>query len=211
MSFSSAEWTIPELCVWISTRDAARFNALSEMQRHSLHAADRVVPGAWKMRDEIVRAAIRGAISATCIRPREIGLLPDPPGTPARRVGLEPGFWNKADVIDVDNGLTGASVCIARFRHGADHLDHHALRVSREEALAEWPSPGQRKHPNAINDEIHVAAILKGMSDGSVKSVLNYVQQHAGQIAGQSEAAKVHRLQNKVKARRINNTSDTRD
>jgi hypothetical protein len=40
MSFSSAEWTIPELCVWIATRSRSAVNGLSSSVRGSLKYSD---------------------------------------------------------------------------------------------------------------------------------------------------------------------------
>ena len=60
MSFSSAEWTIPEVCVWVDKRSKDPINALSSEARRSLHVVDLVHPGAAAKCDDIIAEAQKG-------------------------------------------------------------------------------------------------------------------------------------------------------
>lgn len=71
MSFSSAQWTIPELCVWIVTGKKAALNALVEGTRNSLKYADMIHPGARSARDVVIEAAQAGQIIITCAAKRD--------------------------------------------------------------------------------------------------------------------------------------------
>jgi hypothetical protein len=98
MSFSSGQWTIPELCVWITTRSKSALNSLPSSVKRSLRNADMIYPGAYSARDEVIEAAQAGDIIVTCA------------GVPDRH-NLNPGrreipavFWKDAEIKDSTAG-----------------------------------------------------------------------------------------------------------
>ena len=109
MSFSSAEWTIPELCVWIVTRNRAAVNELSSSVRKSLKYSDMVHSGAYAARDEVIEAAQQGTIIITCAGER------DRYRSNPERVELSRDFWNNAELEDASHWeAPGSYWCVAR-------------------------------------------------------------------------------------------------
>lgn len=109
MSFSSAQWTIPELCVWIVTGNREALNALSPRVRDSLKYVDMVHSGAYAARDRIIEAAQQGSIIITCAGESDrYRAIPD-------RVKLPKDFWNNAELVDAGHWeAPGAYWCVAR-------------------------------------------------------------------------------------------------
>ena len=91
MSFSSGQWAIPELCVWIVTRNRASVNGLRDPDSGSLKDIDRVHRGAYAARDDVVAAAQNSRITITCA------------GKPDRRA-LSAQFWKDAEIADSNAG-----------------------------------------------------------------------------------------------------------
>ena len=138
MSFSSASWTVPELCVWIAIRDKGALNNLASVARKSLKSADLVHPGAYAARDEVLAAAQDGRITITCQREPNRGI--DPSGTRDARMALTKTFWSGAELDDATSHLgSGARWCVARPVHARDGRAYRELLVSRDEVLKEWP------------------------------------------------------------------------
>jgi hypothetical protein len=138
MSFSSASWTVPELCVWIETRDKGALNSLASIARRSLKYADLVHPGAYAARDEVLAAAQDGRITINC--PREPNRSIDLSGTRDGRMALTKAFWKAAELDDATSHLgSGARWCVARPVHSREAREYRDLLVSRDEVLKEWP------------------------------------------------------------------------
>ena len=66
MSFSSAEWTIPELCVWIVIRSRSAVNGLPSSAREAFKYSDMLHSGAYAARDDVIEAAQQGKIIVCC-------------------------------------------------------------------------------------------------------------------------------------------------
>jgi hypothetical protein len=138
MSFSSASWTVPELCVWIAIRDKEALNSLASIARRSLRYADLVHPGAYAARDEVLAAAQDGRITVTCLEERSRGDAA--PGAREGRKTLTKTFWSGAELDDATSHLgSGARWCVARPVHARDGRAYRELLVSRDEVLKEWP------------------------------------------------------------------------
>lgn len=135
MSFSSAQWTIPELCVWIVTGRKEAVNALSREARESLELAEIIHPGAYAARDEVVEAAQADSIRITCNGQRNFH------GTISSRRMLTPDFWKYAEIED------RGGWCIARRidQPTADN-EFHDLLVDSDRAKVLWsPAETPRK------------------------------------------------------------------
>jgi hypothetical protein len=138
MSFSSASWTVPELCVWIAIRDKGALNNLASVARKSLKSADLLHPGAYAARDEVLAAAQDGRITVTCLGERSRG--DDPPEARDGRLALTKNFWSGAELDDATSHLgSGARWCVARPVHARDRRAYRELLVRRDEVLKEWP------------------------------------------------------------------------
>jgi hypothetical protein len=138
MSFSSASWTVPELCVWIAIRDKGALNNLVSIARKSIKSADLVHPGTYAARDEVLAAAQDGRITISCQREPNRGIVP--PGTRDGRMALTKTFWSGAELDDATSHLgSGARWCVARPVHARDGRAYRELLVSRDEVLKEWP------------------------------------------------------------------------
>ena len=138
MSFSSAEWTIPELCVWIVTRSRVAVNGLSSSVRQSLKYSDMVHSGAYAARDEVIEAAQRGTIIITCAGERDrYRSNPD-------RTKLPRDFWNNAELVDAGHWQAPHSCwCVAR-QIGQPNKDYHDLLVDSAKAKGLWSPPEPR-------------------------------------------------------------------
>lgn len=166
MSFNSAEWTIPELCAWITARNVDAINGLSEPERHSLRGADTAVPGAWAARDAVLGAAQNSQISVSSgkpIGPGDVRSLSDALLVP--RLMLDAAFWKRAELTDQE-GRSGE--CVARLTRGMlGTWYHYELRVSRYDALRTWPQEVRlagemiRQSPGEILRPSQLASIKK--------------------------------------------------
>ena len=109
MSFSSAEWTIPELCVWIVTWSRSAVNGLSSSLRGSLKFSDMVHSGAYAARDDVIEAAQQGKIIVTCAG--EASRYRSHP----ERLKLSRDFWLNAELKDAIHWQApGSYWCVAR-------------------------------------------------------------------------------------------------
>jgi hypothetical protein len=137
MSFSSAEWTIPELCVWIVTRNRAALNGLSSSVKKSLTYSDMLHNGAYAARDEVIEAAQQGKIIITCAGERDRHRSnPD-------RTKLSRDFWNNAELVDAGHWQApGSRWCVAR-QNGQPNKEYHDLLVDSAKAKEVWSSPEQ--------------------------------------------------------------------
>jgi hypothetical protein len=138
MSFSSAEWTIPELCVWIVTRSRAALNGLSLSVKQSLRDSDMVHNGAYAARDEVIEAAQQGKIIITCDgEANRYRSNPD-------RIQLPLDFWNNAELEDAGSRLDpGSYWCVAR-RIDQPTKEYHGLLVNSAKAKGLWSPPEPR-------------------------------------------------------------------
>ena len=137
MSFSSASWTIPELCVWIATRDKAALNSLAPVARRSLKFANMVHPGAYTARDEVIEAAQQGKIIITCAG--EADRYQSNPN----RMKLSLNFWNNAELTDASHWQApGSYWCVARrIDQPNTAKEYRDLLVDSAKAKALWPQP----------------------------------------------------------------------
>jgi len=137
MSFSSAQWTIPELCVWIVTRSRSAVNGLSSSVRQSLKYSDMIHGGAYAARDEVIEAAQQGKIIIT--RAGEANRYRSNPD----RISLSRDFWNNAELEDAGHWQApGSYWCVARrIDRPNTAREFRDLLVSRDETLKEWPQP----------------------------------------------------------------------
>jgi hypothetical protein len=134
MSFSSSEWTIPELCVWIVTRSKDAVNSLSLKCRTSLKFANAVHPGVYAARDEVIEKAQSGTLAVTCLRPRQSA------GATSERVELTPTFWKNAEIDDAGSWMSNGLWCVARRIGSPGTPDHSGLLVKSDTAKALWLS-----------------------------------------------------------------------
>lgn len=134
MSFSSAQWTIPELCVWIVTKDRDAVSALAPQAKRSLKNTEMICRGAYSARDRVVEAAQRRVITVTCAGERD-RYNSQPP-----RKTLMPDFWSNAEILDSHAGWMAdfAPRLVAR-RVDQPNKEYDDLLVSSAEALKEWP------------------------------------------------------------------------
>ena len=103
MSFNSAYWTIPELCVWIVTRKSDALSRLSPAVRQSLMLCDSIHSGAYAARDDVLEAAQKGRIVVTCDgEPDRYRSNPD-------RQTLTAEFWETAELEDTGHWQAGDS------------------------------------------------------------------------------------------------------
>jgi hypothetical protein len=138
MSFSSAEWTIPELCVWIVTGSRTALNGLSPSVRESLKYSNMVHSGAYAARDEVIEAAQQGKIIITCAGERDrYRSNPD-------RTKLSRDFWNNAELEDAGSWMDpGSRSCVAR-RIDQPTKEYRDLLVDSAKAKGLWPPPEPR-------------------------------------------------------------------
>jgi hypothetical protein len=208
MSFSSSQWTLPELCVWIVTRSRASVNSLPDPDVGSLKDVDRVHLGAYAARDDVVAAAQIGSITITCA------------GKPDRQA-LSAQFWKDAEIADSDAGWMAdfAPMLVAR-RADRTGEEYYALRVGSGDALALWPAPrssvehsagasmpiaavgaraaGRRGAVVPIDDQAILAEMKnRAALDGEGFSVRAFVLDNEKRISGPNNDAKVRRLQRK--------------
>lgn len=110
MSFSSAQWTIPEACVWIVTGSRDAVNALPPEARKALRYAELIHPGAFAARDVVIEAAQEGAVTIT--GSREVGN-----GQIDRvRTTLTGEFWRNAQIEDEGSWQSpGSYWCVAQL------------------------------------------------------------------------------------------------
>jgi len=136
MSFSSAQWTIPELCVWIVTRSREAVNALPPKVKESLKYAEMAHPGAYAARDEIVEAAQADVIGISCAGQKNFH------GTASPRRMLTSEFWKNAEIQDQGHWeAPGSFWCVAkRVDQPAGTSGFHELLVDSAQAKARWPA-----------------------------------------------------------------------
>lgn len=147
MSFSSAQWTIPELCVWIVTKDRDAVNGLTHQAKKSLKNTEKICPGAFSARDRVVEAAQRQAITVTCAGE------PDRYNSQPPRRTLTPDFWSNAEILDSHAGWMAdfAPRLVAR-RVDLPNKEYDGLLVNSAEALTEWPaSTPEERQPRPEN------------------------------------------------------------
>lgn len=134
MSFSSAQWTIPELCVWIVTGSRDAVNALTPRVRKSLEYANMIHQGAYAARDRVVEAAQKGEITVTCAgEPHHLrGAHP--------RMTLPPVFWTNAEIEDRGSWQApGGLWCVAkRLDRPSEATEFRDLLVDSSEAKRQW-------------------------------------------------------------------------
>lgn len=180
MSFNSAEWTIPELCVWIVTHDKSALNRLVGPARISLRAADLVHSGAYAARDEVLAAAQQGRITITCLRKPNYGI--DPPGTFDSRAELTPAFWKAAELKDAISRLDpSVGWCIARrVSAPAGATEYGDLLVSRDKVLLEWPPRTDavlKLWPEMPAPSAHAPAVAARAVKPTVEAVMEWYRQ----------------------------------
>ena len=142
MSFSSARWTIPELCVWIATRSKNSVNSLGDSARRSLKYADLVCPGARQAADDVLAAAQAGKIEVSCAG------FPDRHRSNPDRLTLTRAFWRNAEICDAGHWMApGSFWCVARQVGQTNPKDHRDLLVDSKRALGEWK--GWEEFPDA--------------------------------------------------------------
>lgn len=141
MSFSLAQWTIPELCVWIVTGSRDAVNALTPQVRKSLKYAEMIHPGAYAARDEVVEAAQKGIITVTCAGEKNYRQS-DPP-----RATLTTAFWGNAEIEDRGHyEAPGAYWCVAkRLDQPAGAKEFRDLLVDSAQAKSQWQATGARE------------------------------------------------------------------
>lgn len=134
MSFSSAQWTIPELCVWIVTKDRDAVNALPPRVKESLKYAEMVHPGAYAARDQVVEAAQLDAIKITCAGERNVH------GSFSPRRTLTSEFWKNAEILDRGHyEAPGSYWCVAkRVDQALGSKEFHDLLVDSAQAREWW-------------------------------------------------------------------------
>lgn len=98
MSFSSAQWTIPELCVRIATCSKTALNSLPPVVKRSLMNAEMIHPGSYAARDEVIEAAQNGRNTVT-----GAGIANHHGSTPERSA-LPVAFWKNAEIKDSTAG-----------------------------------------------------------------------------------------------------------
>ncbi|WIM10061.1 hypothetical protein [Enhydrobacter sp.] len=138
MSFSSAEWTIPELCVWIVKRSKDAVSALPSRARNSLDLAESRCPGVYGARDEIIAKAQQGLISVTCQGARA---LYRSSVVASKRMTLPTEFWKSAELLDTSHWMApGVRLCVAQRVGDAKPTDYSDLLVSSSKAQQLWKS-----------------------------------------------------------------------
>jgi hypothetical protein len=145
MSFSSSQWTIPELCVWLVTSRRAAVNELPSSAKDSLKYANQIHEGAYAARDDVIEAAQLGKIVVTAAGEA------DPWRRNPERVTLPREFWNNAEIEDAGSWQAGPDAfwCVAR-RLGQPAEEYRDLLVDSAKAKALRPAGGQsRPEPNA--------------------------------------------------------------
>lgn len=150
MSFSSAEWTIPELCVWIVTLDRSAVNGLSSRIKRSLKYANMIHDGAYAARDEVIEAAQQGKIVVTAAGTADrYRSNPD-------RIRLSREFWNNAEIEDASHWQAAGSFwCVARqVGQPNTSSEFRDLLVSRDDVLREWAErPVRQESPPPFPDD----------------------------------------------------------
>lgn len=141
MSFSSAQWTIPELCVWIVTKDRHAVNALPPRVKESLKYAEMVHPGAYAARDQVVEAAQLDAIKITCAGERNVH------GSVSPRRTLTSEFWHNAEILDRGHyEAPGSYWCVAkRVDQALGANEFHDLLVDSAQAREWWSADAAPK------------------------------------------------------------------
>ena len=135
MSFSSAEWTIPELCVWIVTLSKSAVNGLSSSVRRSLKYSDMIHSGAYAARDEVIEAAQQGKIIVSCAGE------PDFYRSNPQRLKLSRNVWNNAELVDAVHWQAPGSRCCVARQIGQPTKEFRDLLVDSAKAKELWPSP----------------------------------------------------------------------
>lgn len=149
MSFNSAYWTVPELCVWIVTRRIDDLNRLAPRVRRSLTFCDLVHKGAYAARDIVLEAGQQDRIKITCAgEPDRYRSNPD-------RRTLSPEFWKTAELEDASHWTAdGAKWCVARQVGRPNGKDFTDLLVSSAAAKELWTlEEEQAISPSAPIDE----------------------------------------------------------
>jgi hypothetical protein len=141
MSFSSSQWTIPELCVWIVTRSKDAINSLSSYSRTSLKFANAAHPGAYAARDEVIEKAQLGTLRITCLRSRSERTH----YSQSDRVELTSEFWSNAEIADAGSWMSDGLWCVARRVGYPGATDHSGLMVESATARSLWQSPQDAK------------------------------------------------------------------
>lgn len=141
MSFSSAQWTVPELCVWIVTRSREAINALPPKVKASLRYAEMVHPGAYAARDEVVEAAQADVIRITCAGQRNFH------GTVSPRRTLTADFWKNAEIEDRGHWQSpGSYWCVAKRVDGSGNASEFSdLLVDSVQVKERWTSEAAPK------------------------------------------------------------------
>jgi hypothetical protein len=157
MSFSSAEWTISELCVWILTRSKDAINDLSPEARRSLKLANLVHPGSAAKCDDIIAAAQEGTLHITYLRFKS-------PTQPAARLQFAADFWRNAEIVDYRGWMAGPGFgsCIARRIGDVDAPRFSQLLVNSAEAKELWQALRKSTAPvkGEIPDGQHIERML---------------------------------------------------
>jgi hypothetical protein len=219
MSFSSVEWTIPELCVWIVTGSRAALNGLSPSARQSLKRSDRVHSGAYAARDDVIEAAQNGKVIIT-----GVGVI-DAFSSKPERVTLPLTFWHNAELEDATHyEAPGLSWCVARwidqtntakeFRDllvdsaKAKELWSQAPRSSDAGVSSAAPEDMQSIPPrrsNKISADDDMVEILHkeriALGDDGVFSLRAAIKAHINEIEGNSEESIIRRLTRKYTER----------
>jgi hypothetical protein len=213
MSFSSAEWTIPELCVWIVTGSRTALNGLSPSVRESLKYSNMVHSGAYAARDKVIEAAQQGKIIITCAGERDrYRSNPD-------RTKLSRDFWNNAELVDAGHWQApGSSVCVAR------RIDHPAkefrdLLVDSAKAKEVWSPPepsvelataaaagggstsSGRKRGVAEKDDSDLLAKVRCAIVNDGLTVYAAVERHCGENTKKGIEAAYKRVSRKLKSK----------
>lgn len=204
MSFSSGQWTIVELCVWITTQSKVAVNSLSDWDLRSLKLAESTHAGTYAARDDVVAAARAGRIvinSSTGVVPVD--------------------FWIDGAIVDWHSSWMAdywPKVVARRVDRTGEEYD--SLWVSSGEALAEWPArPAGASDPAAAASASSRKEHLRGARRGAVVetddreilaamrkreaeiggrfTVRAFVLENERDIAGPSIDAKIRRLQRK--------------
>jgi len=131
MSFSSADWTIPELCVWIVERSKEAINKLSQAERSSLDSADRVCLGAYAARDDVISEAQEGRLSVFGRRALRTA-------REQVRESLTPIFWKSAEILPADWVSGGVRHVVARSIGEGNSSGYTDLLVSSAQAQEIW-------------------------------------------------------------------------
>jgi len=154
MAFSSAQWTIPELCVWIVTRSRSAVNALAPHVRESLKYAEMTHGGAYAARALVIEAAQEGVITVTCADEREHRWSTPP------RMTLPAEFWSNAEIEDRGHyEAPGAYWCVAkRLDQPTGAKAFSDLLVESAQAKSRW----QAGDAGEYRAELSAAAVGDG-------------------------------------------------